>query len=353
MDFLGLLHVYLNINSFIINFKSVITVIVPVYNVERYIARCIESVLAQTYTNFELLLINDGSSDLSPQICSSFALIDNRVHIFHKNNEGVGLARNYGIEKAKGTWLLFIDADDFVDAEYFQNIINAINNSLDVDGIVFPTWKDKPSFGSSILIDELSSQSGLYNIRDFYYQVSAFVKKSASIYSKVYNTNIIKKYHIRFRNTSVYEDSMFNLEYFQYTNKIYYVNKAYYHYMIYVGSPSLSRMTIRPYNDYVVTCLSMFKLINNSADKFGFDNKFKYILLSKCGQIMSMGFISIYKNGYSWLQKKQLVLEYSKIFQPYIKYIMSYKYKIFNIIVNNKVPFFIKDVILKLIICRY
>lgn len=91
-----------------------ISVIVPVYKVEKYIGECINSILAQTFKDFELILVDDGSPDKSGEICDSYAKKDNRIKIFHKKNGGVSSARNFGIDKAVGEWLCFIDSDDTI-----------------------------------------------------------------------------------------------------------------------------------------------------------------------------------------------------------------------------------------------
>lgn len=111
-----------------------ISVIVPVYNTEKYLDRCIQSILAQTYSNFELLLVDDGSTDSSGAICDRYAEQDSRVRVFHKVNGGASTARNMGLDNAKGEYLIFLDADDywFEDAalEQLHNI--AIKNNLDI-----------------------------------------------------------------------------------------------------------------------------------------------------------------------------------------------------------------------------
>ena len=99
-----------------------ISVIVPVYNVEKYLTQCIESILSQTYQEFELLLIDDGSEDNSGSICDHYSNIDSRVHVFHKENGGVSSARNMGIEHAKGEWVCFVDSDDWIDKDTFEYI---------------------------------------------------------------------------------------------------------------------------------------------------------------------------------------------------------------------------------------
>lgn len=100
-----------------------ISVIIPIYNSEEYLDDCIKSVLAQNYTNFELLLINDGSTDSSGKICDEYALTDTRIKVFHQENAGVSATRNLGIQESIGEWLCFIDSDDTVNNKYLSDFI--------------------------------------------------------------------------------------------------------------------------------------------------------------------------------------------------------------------------------------
>lgn len=100
-----------------------ISVVIPVYNVEDYLSRCINSILQQSYTNIEVILIDDGSIDSSGDICDKFAAIDKRIKVYHKTNGGVSSARNLGIEKAAGDYICFVDSDDWVDIDYFEQVI--------------------------------------------------------------------------------------------------------------------------------------------------------------------------------------------------------------------------------------
>lgn len=95
-----------------------ISVIVPVFNTEKYLRLCVESILAQTYTNIEVLLIDDRSKDASGKICDEYALKDKRVKVFHKLNGGVSSARNFGLERATGKWITFVDSDDYIEKDY-------------------------------------------------------------------------------------------------------------------------------------------------------------------------------------------------------------------------------------------
>ena len=114
-----------------------ISVIVPVYKVEKYIHRCIDSILAQTFSDFELILVDDGSPDNCGRICDEYALKDNRIHVIHKENGGLSDARNAGIdwafEHSDSEWITFIDSDDWVHKKYLESLINgAINTNSDV-----------------------------------------------------------------------------------------------------------------------------------------------------------------------------------------------------------------------------
>ena len=103
-----------------------ISIIVPVYNVEKYIRRCIDSLITQTFKSIEILLIDDGSKDNSGAICDEYALKDDRVKAFHKKNGGVSSARNIGLDNATGTYIMFCDSDDYVDPTWCEKLYNSI-----------------------------------------------------------------------------------------------------------------------------------------------------------------------------------------------------------------------------------
>lgn len=109
------------------NREEIISVIVPVYNVENYLARCVESILAQTYPNLEVLLVDDGARDASGRICDEYADKDSRVRVIHKENGGLSSARNAGIEAAKGDYLAFVDSDDWIEPDAYEQMLHLIH----------------------------------------------------------------------------------------------------------------------------------------------------------------------------------------------------------------------------------
>ena len=106
-----------------------LSIIVPIYKVEKYLEECIQSILGQTFTDFELILVDDGSPDACPQMCDAAAKKDSRVRVIHQKNGGLSAARNTGIEAARGNWLGFVDSDDFVAPDMYEKLYHAAVNA--------------------------------------------------------------------------------------------------------------------------------------------------------------------------------------------------------------------------------
>lgn len=109
--------------------KIKISVIIPIYNVEQYLSQCLDSIINQTYTNLEIILINDGSTDNSEKICNQYKLLDPRIIVIHKTNGGLSDARNTGIKIATGDYISFVDADDFIDKNMYTILFQKINTT--------------------------------------------------------------------------------------------------------------------------------------------------------------------------------------------------------------------------------
>ena len=129
-----------------------ISVIVPVYNVEKYLCQCVESILSQTYRNFELLLIDDGSKDNSGNICDEYAKNDPRIRVLHVENGGASYARNIGLNIAVGDWVTFVDADDWVSSNYLEELVKDVDS--DDMLILYPPVKviDVNQFKAEVMI---------------------------------------------------------------------------------------------------------------------------------------------------------------------------------------------------------
>ena len=194
---------------------GLVSVIVPVYNIEEYLRPCIESVLNQTYPYFELLLVDDGSTDTSPAICDEYAQQDSRVRVIHKENTGVSRTRNRGIDEAKGEFIVFVDSDDLIGEKMLEKMIRAITRyqtDLAISGYerFRDTWKQRSRLSpySLVIFQSLAELSSVYT-------KAATNMFGVSIWAKMYRTQIIREHNIRFREDMNYEeDCVFNLAYF-------------------------------------------------------------------------------------------------------------------------------------------
>lgn len=209
------------------------SVIIPVYNTEKYIKQCIDSVLKQTYANFELILINDGSRDGSSEICEEYAQMDSRVIVIHQENAGVSVARNRGIQEAKGEYLVFIDSDDYVDnqmLEVFNNRFRLSNSGMIICGMKFVYY----SSGSiSTCNEEVFPYDGDFNNFSLCKNFQEMFNSNAfsSSCNKAFRTKIIKENSILFHEKlDLYEDLEFVLRYLKYIERINFVNAALYNY---------------------------------------------------------------------------------------------------------------------------
>ena len=202
---------------------SLISVIVPVYNSEQTLHRCIDSILGQTYRNFELLLINDGSKDCSGEICDEYARKDNRVKVFHKENGGVSSARNVGLDNARGEWITFVDSDDWIDVHSIMNYQIAVDN--DVDMVI-----------QGYVIENASSENSYFGI-DYTGTVSDVITHLDKdnylgfVWNKLFNHNLLVTSSLKFDETmSFQEDFLYSLDYMTLCRRIRSISFSGYHY---------------------------------------------------------------------------------------------------------------------------
>lgn len=200
-----------------------VSIIVPVYNVERYIRKCIDSILTQTFHNFELLLINDGSNDESGVICEEYAVKDNRIKVFHKKNGGVSSARNLGIEKASGQWITFIDADDWIDKETLEKCLEASNDEELVRFGMKYVFED-----NSYVVDVRLNDT--WDYADFFSKV--FSRQTAlGVCGGLYLRSIFLTNKISFNsNYTLGEDWLVLVQYLKCVNKVRIINHPFYNY---------------------------------------------------------------------------------------------------------------------------
>ena len=208
---------------------TLISVIVPVYNAEKTLYKCIDSILAQSYPAFELLLIDDGSIDSSIEICHSYAKIDNRIRVYHKSNGGASSARNFGLSKAKGDWVTFCDSDDWVYPMWLQNFRNSMGHvdyvcqGIETDSLLSKRLKRPPYEYSLEYFGNVNQGVRLLYESEIlgYTVISCFKKQIIDANCLTFNT----KYNL-------HEDQEFVLRYLKYCQLIKCVNKVGYFYYV-------------------------------------------------------------------------------------------------------------------------
>lgn len=194
--------------------------IVPVYKVEKYLPECIESVLAQTFTDFELILVDDGSPDSSGKICDDYASRDPRIRVFHKPNGGVSSARNLGLDNARGEWIAFVDADDTVISSQWKKFLSFLHSSGCVDTeLVVSEMAERPCRKAGAANLELWLKEGGW--------------ERLSVCLSGFKMKIIQEQNLRFSVGIRYaEDQEFNFKYLSFCQNIFHTGLSYYQYRI-------------------------------------------------------------------------------------------------------------------------
>ena len=203
-----------------------ISIIVPIYNVEKYLSKCIESILEQTYTNFELILVNDGSPDKCGRICNEYAKKDSRIKVIHKKNGGLSSARNIGIDVAKGEYLGFVDSDDYIEPYMYEYLLKAaLDNecSLSVCNINY-VFED-----GKILNKVTNASDEVLNFVEAITEMNTYKKFDMGAWSKLYKKDLFK--NIRFPEGKLSEDFYIMYKIFDRAQKVAYVSTPCYNYL--------------------------------------------------------------------------------------------------------------------------
>lgn len=284
------------LNKFMNYMKSntLISIIVPVYNLEhRNLTRCIDSILSQTYSNFELIIVNDGSTDKSMNICESYMQRDKRIKLINKQNGGVSSARNMGIEHSKGEYICFIDGDDYIDNDYLEHFTLLLPTDLILQSVAdfcydYDKAKTQYHFQTKNYGDDFYELFKKYDLYHF-----------GAPWARLFKTDIIKTHKLKFDQLLHYrEDELFFLSYLRFVHSV--KTDAYYgyHYMYYPNSAT---------NRY-----------------YGFDHDYKSAF-------------DIYTTSYQLGKERQFNIDYfSKIFSLCLNSLFS---ALSNSYKNNHLPF--------------
>ena len=215
--------------------EELLSIIFPVYNAQDYLAKSVGAVLAQTYRNLEIILVDDGSKDKSGSICDEFALEDNRVKVFHKPNGGHSSAVNYGLDRINGKYVMICDTDDYYEPDACEIALHRIQNEPDCDVVIFAIYRpDKqPVENPAKLVSfdkkriDLALLSGqTYDYCDIGFHVE-------STWAKIIRADVLQKYHIRMpEQLFLAEDAVFCLNLFEHCKSVLFDSNHVYHYEI-------------------------------------------------------------------------------------------------------------------------
>jgi glycosyltransferase involved in cell wall biosynthesis len=216
----------------------VYSVIVPIFKVEEYLGRCIDSILNQSFTNFELILVDDGSPDRCPEICEQYARIDDRVRVIHKTNGGLVSARNEGIRTAKGDYICYVDGDDWIHVDLLNTIYDEAIEKHNPDIIIFGIVKLFKEHKEEILND---LSDGIYKKEDLERLVYPYMMYDSrkpfckglifpAACNKIYKRKLLLEHYCKDKEIRMGEDNAFVYECIWYSDKIYICNKVFYYY---------------------------------------------------------------------------------------------------------------------------
>lgn len=250
-----------------------VSVVVPIYKVEKYLSRCIESITNQSYTNLEIILVNDGSPDRCGDICEEYALQDSRIKVIHKVNGGVSTARNTGIDVCNGKYIAFIDADDTIEKTYVEKLVSTIeNNRLD---IVSCGYIDQSKYGN-IKLNDFYNEDIRLEKKEFINRI--FNGVGGTVWGKIFKRNIIIDNNIRMNsNIFMCEDMIFVLEYAIKCERYGVINENLYNYNRLNEDSISSKINLCYYNNLI----KVIEEIEDILRKNEFEDEYIDNILSK------------------------------------------------------------------------
>ncbi len=282
--------------------KPLVSFIVPVYNGEEYLTACVNSILSQTFSQIELLLIDDGSTDKSGELCDDLAANDSRVRVFHKENGGTHTARNLGVEHANGEYLMFCDPDDWYDVDTVEQLAaHLTTENLDVLRFSYvrefrgTSLKKQNTFLQERLYTDMECEVlrrqtvGLIGTELSHPENFNFL---ASVCFSAYKADIIKANQITFdniREIGTFSDGLFNIKFLKYAERFRFVDKAFYHYR----KTNAASATSNYRKDFLDKQLLLFDKIehyiadqDSSEYRQAFGNRLSYSVMELCNNAL-------------------------------------------------------------------
>lgn len=282
--------------------NELVSVIVPVYNVEDFLVQCVESIIRQSYCKLEIILVDDGSNDRSGEICDYYSSIDARIRVIHKDNGGLSDARNTGMAVSTGTYITFIDSDDYISDDFIKTLYETlINNEADMSICDYVRTK-KDSVCS---LNKEGKTFILNNICTIKYAYSAIFHGLEFVaWGKLYKKSIFTDHSITFPIGKLYEDTYTTYKLMFYSEKIVYTNKELYFYRLRDNS-----ITSKPYNKERITVLDATR---EACEFYQFHNEEELYIIAlndhyKKSVLIYKEFLTKYRGIDKDIQKKELI----------------------------------------------
>lgn len=229
--------------------QNKVSIIVPVYKVERELDRCVQSLFKQTYKNLEIILVDDGSPDKCPELCENYAEMDKRVKVIHKENGGLSDARNAGLKQATGEYILYVDSDDYIDLDTCERFIKAASNQK-IDIIVGNAIVEKPD-GKEMMIHSATPSGITYTAKQFIMSAVKAYQWYAPAWLNMYRRDFLLDNQLYFKKGIYFEDVQMLPRVFLRAKKITCIDGKFYHYIIRENSIMTSQKDEKKKNDSI------------------------------------------------------------------------------------------------------
>ena len=318
--------------------NKLISIIMPVYNAEKYLNRSIESIMNQTYNNIEIILVNDGSTDNSLSICSNYQKIDSRIKLINQENQGVSSARNRGIDEASGDYIMFIDSDDYIEKDMIKDMVGKIIAD-DIDLVISGIKMNHIKNGQVIGEEKYQLKDKMYSIEEMLNDILIDINLIciSGPWCKLYKTKILKNNKIKFTNEfTMGEDTWYNLDYIDAcTGKVVTMSNIYYNYM----RENPNSLFTKYYDDYIKITEKVYnKFLNLLERKANNETVDRY----KKTYIFNLIYANAINFKYDTTYKKKMAdLEYSLKNNVVVNNVRnltknSIKEKVFCILIKHK-----------------
>lgn len=311
-----------------------VSIIVPVYNTEKYLKKCLDSLLNQTLEDIEIIIVNDGSTDDSQEVIDEYAKKDTRVKSYVKQNGGQGSARNLGLEKATGEYIGYIDSDDFIDIHMYEDMYNkAVTDNSDIVNVGYYIYSET----GNVMKEQVFKRGATTNISN----TPEVLFDNTAVTNKLFKASLLKNNNIQFRVKKWYEDFDFVIKTICFASNISVIEKPYYYYLQRTGSTMNNSNISR--NLEILE--AMDEIIDFCKKQGIYDKYVEQLEFLAVQHIYLPTNVRIIRANVSWAEKKNVIDKINKYMDEHFKNYKNNKYN--SIILTKKKQNILKMIKLK------